>query len=91
MITKHVLCDSDDNEKVVEINFDYIAPTKASYDSEGMKLEPDTDGYVDINEVLDANGNVIELGKDDKEQAEDACWDAIHQAVEDRMIDEYGF
>jgi len=57
----------------------------------GMKIEPDTDAYIEINEILDENGEVKEVGLEEQGLIESACWDKVHQDVEDALIDRYEY
>jgi hypothetical protein len=71
----HIL---DDNEVTVEFN--YTPPCKGSHGNYGLQMEPDEPADIELIEIKDVKGNIIDIDSLDKKVIsviEEACFNYL--------------
>ena len=83
----HYTITRDDVETMVTVEYDYTPPHPGEREhGTGLRLDPGNDAEIEICEVKDQSGNILELTKTETEDLELFCLESIEvMKAEDYM------
>lgn len=70
---------NDETELSVIVNFDYTQACRGSREhGTGLALEPDSPEEIEITQITDLVGNIIETSKKEMKELEKKCLEEVH-------------
>jgi hypothetical protein len=80
-----------DDETDVTVEFNYTPPCPGSRGDYGLQMEPDEPADIELIEIKDTKGSIIDIDSLDKKvisAIEEACFDHVDSVINDKDYDD---